>query len=149
MTAPDKTQLVGINHLVLEVNDLDAALDFYGGVFDFELRGRDDDHRMVFIDMGDQFLVLSEGRTQEADGERHFGLVVEDRSRVPELVERMGGTMLDTGAMDFHDPWGNRIQVVQYDEVQFTKTDKMLEKLGVSPEKTEDAQSQLKDKGLM
>ena len=148
MKDPDKTKLVGINHLVLEVNDLDAALEFYGNVFEFELRGRDDDHRMVFIDMGDQFLVLSEGRSQAPDGERHFGLVVEDRSDVPALVEKFGGEMLDTEAMDFRDPWGNHVQVVQYDEVQFTKTGKVMQALGASPKKTKDARAQLEDKGL-
>ncbi|QFT58726.1 Glutathione transferase FosA [Sulfitobacter sp. THAF37] len=147
MSQPEKTKLVGVNHLVLEVGDLEEALAFYRAVFDFDLRGRSD--TMAFIDMGDQFLVLSQGRDQAPDEGRHFGLVVEDRSGVPARVRAAGGTMLDTGYMDFHDPWGNRVQVVDYRDLQFTKTDAVLRKIGVSGNKTDDAQQELRDKGML
>ncbi len=147
MTEMTKTRLVGLNHIVLEVDDLDAGLAFYGTIFDFEMRGRSD--TMVFIDMGDQFLVLSEGRSQGPDGERHFGLVVEDRSGVPDLVRRAGGTMLDNGFMDFRDPWGNHVQVVEYRDLQFTKTDAVMRAIGASAEKSDDAKAELRDKGML
>ena len=81
-------RLVGINHVVLEVDDLEEALAFYGRVFELEFRGRL--RGMAFLDMGDQFLVLAEGRTQPPDGSRHFGLVVDDRDEVRRLLEQTG-----------------------------------------------------------
>ena len=130
----DKARLVGINHVVLEVGDVDEALEFYGRLFEFELRGRLP--RMAFLDMGDQFLVLAEGRTQEADGGRHFGLVVDDATLLPDR--------------DFRDPWGNHVQVVQYSEIQFSKTEAILAGMGLeSIEKSESALRELRDKGLV
>jgi lactoylglutathione lyase len=126
-------RLVGINHVVLEVGDLEEALEFYGGIFEFELRGRVPG--MAFIDIGDQFLVLAEGRSQPPDEHRHFGLVVDDRSQ---LAER-----------DFLDPWGNRVQVVQYSDIQFTKTREVLAGMGLGDlEKSESALRELCEKGL-
>ena len=130
----DRARLAGINHLVLEVGDLDEALEFYGGLFDFELRGRA--RRMAFLDMGDQFLVLAEGRTQEADGGRHFGLVVDDATLLPDR--------------DFRDPWGNHVQVVQYSEIQFSKTPEVLAGMGLDGlEKSAAAVEELRKKGLL
>jgi lactoylglutathione lyase len=126
-------RLVGINHVVLEVGDLDEALEFYGGLFEFELRGRVPG--MVFIDMGDQFLVLAEGRSQPPDRKRHFGLVVDDRSQFPER--------------DFVDPWGNRVEIVQYGDIQFSKTPEVLAGMGLDGlSKSESALRELRDKGL-
>ena len=127
-------RLVGINHVVLEVGDLDEALEYYGGLFEFELRGRVPG--MAFVDMGDQFLVLAEGSSQSADGARHFGLVVDDASRLPER--------------DFRDPWGNRVQVVQYSEIQFSKIPSVLAGMGLEGlEKSESALGELREKGLI
>ena len=120
MGVSDKARMVGINHVVLEVDDVEAALDFYARLFEFELRGRAG--TMAFLDMGDQFLVLDEGRTQPPDAARHFGLVVDDRERVRELAEQAGVELLGGRGLDFRDPWGNRVQVVQYSDVQFSKT---------------------------
>ena len=130
----DRARLVGINHVVLEVGDLDEALEFYGRLFEFELRGRA--HGMVFLDMGDQFLVLAEGRTQEPDGARHFGLVVDDLSVF--------------GERDLRDPWGNRLQLVQYSEIQFSKTPSVLAGMGLEGlDKSESALAELREKGLI
>jgi catechol 2,3-dioxygenase-like lactoylglutathione lyase family enzyme len=131
----DRARLVGINHVVLEVGDLDEALEFYGGLFEFELRGRLPG--MAFLDMGDQFLVLAEARNpQPPDGARHFGLVVDDATRLPER--------------DFLDPWGNRVQVVQYSEIQFSKTPSVLAGMGLEGlEKSESALQELRGKGLI
>jgi catechol 2,3-dioxygenase-like lactoylglutathione lyase family enzyme len=143
----ERARLVGINHVVLEVDDLDAALDFYGRVFEFELRGRVP--RMAFLDMGDQFLVLDEGRTQAPDGSRHFGLVVDDRERVRRLAEEAGAELLHGRGIDFRDPWGNRVQVVQYSDIQFSKTPEVLRGMGLEDlEKSPAALAELREKGL-
>jgi catechol 2,3-dioxygenase-like lactoylglutathione lyase family enzyme len=130
----DKARLVGVNHVVLEVGDLEEALGWYGERFEFELRGR---HRgMAFLDMGDQFLVLAEGRSQGPDGQRHFGLVVDDLGKLPQK--------------DFHDPWGNHVQLVQYSEIQFSKTDAVLSGMGLEGlEKSPAALDELRQKGLL
>jgi catechol 2,3-dioxygenase-like lactoylglutathione lyase family enzyme len=140
---------VGINHLVLEVKDLEAALDFYGSVFDFELRGRV--RGMAFIDMGDQFLVLAESRGPgPPDRERHFGLVVDDREAVRRRLEEVGADILRGRGLDFRDPWGNRVQVVEYGQIQFSKTDSVLRGMELEGlEKSERALAELRDKGLI
>jgi catechol 2,3-dioxygenase-like lactoylglutathione lyase family enzyme len=142
----DTVRLVGINHVVLEVDDVEAALDFYGRIFEFELRGRAG--RMAFLDMGDQFLVLAQGRTQEPDGSRHFGLVVDDRERVRELAEQAGAELLGGRGLDFRDPWGNHVQVVQYSDIQFSKTPAVLAGMGLDLEKSPAALDELREKGL-
>ena len=143
MSAP---RLVGINHVAIEVGDLDEALAFYGGIFELELRGRT--RGMAFVDMGDQFVALSEGRTQPPDRHRHFGLVVDDKAAVRAALERAGVEIAAGRGLDFHDPWGNLIQVVQYDEIQFTKTDAVLEAMGLELGKTERALAELRAKGV-
>jgi catechol 2,3-dioxygenase-like lactoylglutathione lyase family enzyme len=141
-----KPRLVGINHVVLEVDDLEQGLDFYGRIFEFELRGRAG--RMAFLDMGDQFLVLAAGRTQAPDGARHFGLVVDDRERVRELAEQAGAELLGGRGLDFRDPWGNHVQVVQYSDIQFSKTPAVLAGMGLDLDKSPDALGELREKGL-
>jgi catechol 2,3-dioxygenase-like lactoylglutathione lyase family enzyme len=139
--------LVGINHVVLEVDDLDEALAFYGRLFEIELRGRV--HGMAFVDMGDQFLVLAEGRSQPPDGQRHFGLVVDDREDVRRRLEGTGAEILGGGGLDFHDPWGNHVQIVQYEDIQFTKTPEVLAGMGLEGlRKSEAALRELREKGL-
>jgi lactoylglutathione lyase len=140
-------RLVGINHVALEVGDVEQALDFYGRIFDFELRGRVPG--MVFIDMGDQFLALSEDRQGPADAHRHFGLVVDDRDAARAALEQAGVEIRPGRGLDFVDPWGNRIQVVDYREVQFTKADRVLSGMGLDGlEKFSSALEELRKKGL-
>jgi catechol-2,3-dioxygenase len=147
-SADEKTKphIVGVNHIALEVGDIDEALDFYGRIFAFTLRGRG--QGAAFIDMGDQFIALMRGRKQPSDDQRHFGLVVDDRSRVRELAVAAGATMLEGGRLDFLDPWGNRVQVVEYRDLQFTKTDAVLKHMGLDLEKSPDAQAELRAKGI-
>ncbi|PTR16021.1 putative enzyme related to lactoylglutathione lyase [Nitrosospira sp. Nsp2] len=147
-SADEKTKphIVGVNHIALEVGDIDEALDFYGRIFAFKLRGRG--QSAAFIDMGDQFIALMRGRKQPSDDQRHFGLVVDDRSRVRELAQAAGATMLEGGRLDFLDPWGNRVQVVEYRDLQFTKTDAVLKYMGLDLEKTAEAQTELRAKGI-
>ncbi len=141
-----RPRLVGINHVALEVGDIEAALAFYGAIFAFELRGRHDG--MAFLDMGDQFLALAEGREQGADLHRHFGLVVDDRSRVKELALAAGAELVDGPFLDFCDPWGNRIEVVEYADLQFTKAHEVLRGMGLDLGKSDEARGQLAEKGM-
>ncbi|HET6756814.1 MAG TPA: VOC family protein [Burkholderiales bacterium] len=151
MNETAKPRVVGINHIALEVGDVKEALHFYRRIFKFELRGGDFEAPgscPAFIDMGDQFIALMPGRKQKADDHRHFGLVVDDRSRVRELAEAAGATMLDGPFFDFLDPWGNRIQVVEYRDLQFMKTDAVLKFMGLELDKSEEAQAELRKKGI-
>ena len=143
----DRARLVGINHIALEVDDLEEALAFYGRIVEFELRGRVPG--MVFLDMGDQFIALSEGRTQPPDGARHFGLVVDDREAVRAALGEAGAEVLRGRGLDFRDPWGNHVQVVEYGDIQFTKAPEILRGMGLEDlEKSPDALRELRDKGL-
>jgi catechol 2,3-dioxygenase-like lactoylglutathione lyase family enzyme len=135
---------IGINHLALEVGSIDEALAFYGRLFDVELRGRIPG--MAFVDLGDQFLALAEGRTQGPDATRHFGLVVDDQAAVLAAVREAGVAIF--GGNSFLDPWGNQVQVVAYAEIQFSKTPEILHGMGLELEKTESALRELRDKGL-
>jgi catechol 2,3-dioxygenase-like lactoylglutathione lyase family enzyme len=143
-------RLIGINHVALEVGDVDEALDFYRRVFAFELRGRVPG--MAFVDMGDQFLALAEGRTQPRDDGRHFGLVVDDLRAVRASLADEGIEAIETGGgsgFDFYDPWGNRIEVVEYGEIQFERTPGVKRKLGIEGlTKSESARREIEDRGL-
>jgi catechol 2,3-dioxygenase-like lactoylglutathione lyase family enzyme len=142
-----KARALGINHVVLEVGDLDEALKFYGAIFEFNLRGKSE--RNAFIDLGDQFIQLSLGKTQSADDKRHFGFVVDNREPVAKALDKLGVKRLDQ-RLNFRDPWGNRIEVVPYDEIQFTKAPYVLKGMGVgSLEKTPNAIDELKKKGMV
>jgi lactoylglutathione lyase len=142
-----KPRLVGMNHVALEVGDLEEALTFYGRVFEFTLRGRG--RGMAFIDMGDQFIALSSGRTQSPDEHRHLGLVVDDRKAARKALEEAGADILPGGGLNFRDPWGNFIQVVEYGDVQFTKAGHVLRGLGLGGlEKSPRALEELRAKGL-
>jgi lactoylglutathione lyase len=142
-----KPRLVGINHVALEVGDIAEALAFYGQLFEFSLRGRSD--TMAFIDMGDQFIALSKGRTQARDEHRHFGLVVDDRAPVRQALEKLGVEILPGRGLDFVDPWGNRIQVVEYRDIQFTKAPEVLGAMALENlHKSERALQELADKGI-
>jgi catechol 2,3-dioxygenase-like lactoylglutathione lyase family enzyme len=145
--AASKARLVGINHVALEVGNIDEALDFYGRLFDFSLRGRS--ATMAFLDMGDQFIALATGRTQPTDQERHFGLVVDDRAALRRALEDAGATILPSRGLDFLDPWGNHIQVVEYRDIQFTKAPEVLAAMDLGHlAKTEAACEELAAKGI-
>jgi lactoylglutathione lyase len=143
----ERAKLVGINHVALEVGDVEEALEFYGRFFEIELRGRAGS--MAFIDMGDQFIALARGREGGPDRARHFGLVVDDKERVRELLQEAGIPVQASGSLDFRDPWGNNFQVVDYREIQFTKAEHVLSAMGLDGlEKNEDALEELRAKGL-
>jgi lactoylglutathione lyase len=140
--------MVGINHVALAVGDVDEAVEFYGRIFELELRGRV--HGMAFLDMGDQFLALAEGDDPVADRRRHFGLVVDDSGRVRSALQEAGVEVEPSRGLRFRDPWGNLVEVVQYSEIQFTKAPPVLEGMGLGRlGKSGSAQRELREKGLL
>jgi predicted enzyme related to lactoylglutathione lyase len=142
-----KARAIGFNHVALEVGDIDEALTFYGRLFAFELRGRS--KSSAFIDLGDQFLALQKGRTQPADEGRHFGLVVDDKEAVRRALVDAGVETLPGPFLDFLDPWGNRIEIVDYENIQFTKAPNVLRGMGLEHlSKNEKAMKELKEKGM-
>src|SRR5262245_13687144 len=142
-----KPRLVGINHIALEVGDIEQALESYGRIFAFSLPGRG--RGQAFIDMGDQFIALIETAAPHRDKHRHFGLVVDDRSTVRELAAAAGAEVLPGRFLDFLDPWGNLVQVVEYADLQFTKAPEVLRAMGLELEKSEKALKELADKGVV
>jgi lactoylglutathione lyase len=147
MPASKKARAVGFNHVALEVGDIDAALAFYGRIFDFKLRSKS--ATAAFIDLGDQFIALQKGRTQPADDGRHFGLVVDDKEAVREALADAGVKALPGPFLDFLDPWGNRIEIVGYANIQFTKAPNVLRGMGLSHlSKNQAAIKELTDKGM-
>ena len=147
MSTPKKARAVGFNHVAIEVGDIDEALAFYGNLFDFELRGKSE--TMAFIDLGDQFLALQRGRSQAADDGRHFGIVVDDKEAVRQALAAAGVEALPGRFLDFQDPWGNRIEIVGYDNIQFTKAPNVLRGMGLEHlTKNEKAIEELTGKGM-
>src|SRR5215813_5800521 len=147
MADPKKARAVGLNHVALEVGDIDEALTFYGRLFEFKLRGKSKDS--AFIDLGDQFLALRKGRRQPADDGRHFGLVVDDKEAVRAALVAAGVKPLPGRFLDFLDPWGNRIEIVGYDNIQFGKAPNVLRGMGLTHlSKNSDAMKELTDKGM-
>ena len=139
-------RLVGINHVALEVGDLEEALEWYASIFDFDPPEREPG--MAFIDMGDQFIALSEGRRQPRDDSRHFGLVVDDKAATRAALEAAGAEILPGRRLNFRDPWGNYVQVVAYEDIQFTKAPEILRGMQLELGKSERALEELREKGL-
>jgi predicted enzyme related to lactoylglutathione lyase len=147
MTDARKARAVGLNHVALEVGDIEEALAFYGRIFQFEMRSRSDVD--AFIDLGDQFIALQKGRKQAADDGRHFGLVVDDKEAVRRALAEAGVEILPGPFLDFRDPWGNRIEIVGYSNIQFTKAPHVLRGMGLAHlSKNADALKELADKGM-
>ena len=139
-------KLVGINHVALEVRDLERTLDFYGRLFELRLRSRS--AGAAFVDIGDQFLALMQGRSQSPDGARHFGLVVDDKEATRRALAEAGAAIVPGRRLDFLDPDGNRVEIVQYDQIQFTKSPEVLHGMGLELGKTNEALAELREKGL-
>ena len=147
MTETKKARAVGINHVALEVGDIDEALDFYAQFLEFTLRGKSE--KMAFIDMGDQFIAIAKVEVQQRDNDRHFGLVVDDKKAVGRMLNELGIEIVSERFMDFYDPWGNRIEIVGYEGIQFTKADNVLRGMGLDGlGKTDKAIQELTDKGM-
>src|SRR6516162_4128999 len=147
MAKPRKPRAVGFNHVALEVGDIEQALAFYQRLFDFKLRGKS--ATMAFIDLGDQFIALQKGRTQAPDDGRHFGLVVDDKEATRRALKAAGVKILPGRFLDFRDPWGNRVEIVGYDNIQFTKAPNVLRGMGLTRlAKNANAKKELAEKGM-
>lgn len=145
--APRRARAVGINHIALEVGDIDAALEFYGAFLEFEVARRSD--AAAFVYFGDQFINFARGRRQGPDDRRHFGIAVDDKELARQRLEELGVTFLDGRFMDFLDPWGNRVEITTYTKIQYTKADHVLRGMGLGHlGKTEDALAELRAKGM-
>jgi lactoylglutathione lyase len=148
MTSASKPRLIGFNHVAIEVGNIDEALDFYSKLFTFDLRSREPG--MAFIDLGDQFLALQETKNPAPTGGRHFGLVVEDKEAARAAIAEAGIKTEPGPFLDFRDPWGNLVEVVGYQNIQFTKADHVLRGMGLSHmRKNERAIRELADKGMV
>ena len=142
-----KARAVGINHIALEVGDIDEALDFYGSFLEFDIQSRSEN--AAFIYFGDQFINFSRGRGQGPDDDRHFGIAVDDKELVRRTLGEMGVELLDGRFLDFLDPWGNRVEITTYTNIQFTKADHILRGMGLGHlEKTDHAIEELRQKGM-
>ncbi len=147
MTAAGKARVVGFNHIALEVGDIDEALAFYSSIFDFKLRSQS--ATMAFIDLGDQFINFSKGRRQAPDDERHFGLVVDEKETVRVKLAELGIEILPGPFLDFLDPWGNRVEIIGYPDIQFTKAPHVLRGMGLGNlRKSQKAIDELTEKGM-
>ncbi len=148
MKTGTKPRIVGFNHVALEVADIDEALDFYGQLFDFTLRSKSE--QIAFIDLGDQFINFSKGRRQAPDDARHVGLVVDDKEAVRVRLAELSIEILPGRFLDFLDPWGNRIEIIGYPDIQFTKAPHILRGMGLEGlKKTQKALDELADKGMV
>lgn len=142
-----KARAVGINHVALEVGDIPEALDFYGSFLDFDIQSQSD--TAAFIYFGDQFINFMTGRTQGPDKGRHFGIAVDDKPLARSLLEGMGVEFIDSRFLDFLDPWGNRIEITTYENIQYSKADHVLQGMGLGHlRKTDKALSELEAKGM-
>jgi lactoylglutathione lyase len=148
MSDSKKPKLVGINHVAIEVGDIDEALAWYAQIFDFNLRNRHE--RSAFIDMGDQFINMTRVPDYRQDGveRRHIGFVVDDRTTVKARAEAAGAKMVEGPFLDFLDPWGNRIEVVEYSNIQFTKAPNVQRGMGLNLAKNDNAKKELAEKGM-
>jgi len=147
MAEAKRARAIGVNHVALEVGDIEEALVFYGRLFEFTLRGKSKDS--AFIDLGDQFIALQKGRKQPGDDGRHFGLVVDDKEAVRKALAAAGANVLPGRFLDFLDPWGNRIEIVGYDNIQFTKAPHVLKGMGLGAlSKSAQAVKELAEKGM-
>jgi lactoylglutathione lyase len=149
MSETGKPRLVGINHVAIEVGNIEEGLAFYGRIFDFTLRGRSE--RSAFIDLGDQFInmtLIPEGPRRQGVERRHIGFVVDDRSTVIDRIKAAGAQLVEGPFLDFLDPWGNRIEVVEYQNIQFTKAPHVLRGMGLALDKNDNARRELAEKGM-
>lgn len=142
-----KAKAVGINHVALEVGNIDAALEFYGAFLDFEIESQNEN--AAFIYFGDQFINFAKGRSQSPDTQRHFGIAVDDKELARQTLIEMGVEIMPGRFLDFHDPWGNRVEITTYTNIQFSKADHVLKGMGLGHlEKTDEVIEELREKGM-
>ena len=142
-----KANAVGINHIALEVDNIAAALEFYGSFLNFEIESQSEQD--AFIYFGDQFINFSRNPDRAPDQLRHFGIAVDDKPLVRKTLQEMGVELMPGKFLDFLDPWGNRVEITTYENIQFSKTDAVLKGMGLDHlKKTEEAIEELRAKGM-
>ena len=142
-----KANAVGINHIALEVDDISAALEFYGSFLNFEVESQSEQD--AFIYFGDQFINFSKNSDRAPDQLRHFGIAVDDKPLVRKTLQEMGVDLMEGPFLDFLDPWGNRVEITTYEKIQFSKTDAVLKGMGLDHlKKSEEAIEELRAKGM-
>ena len=147
MTETTKARPVGINHVALEVGDIGEALAFYAGFLDFDVESQTDS--IAFVYFGDQFINFMKNTDREPDQARHFGIAVDDKERARSALLAMGVELLDGCFLDFLDPWGNRVELTTYVNIQFTKASHVLRGMSLGHlKKTDNALSELREKGM-
>ena len=140
--------MVGINHVAFEVYDLDETLGWYQRYFDVRLRGRRG--TMAWIDLGDQFIALSETAGVTPDRGRHVGVVVDDKEGLRAALRDAGVEVAAFGSLRVRDPSGNLLEIVDYRDVQFSKEAGVLRGMGLEGlEKSAPARDELRGKGLL
>ena len=146
-TKAPRAHAVGINHIALEVGDIDEALEFYGRFLEFEVHERND--AAAFIYFGDQFINFTKNSDRKPDQLRHFGIAVDDKPLVRRTLEAMGVELLSSEFLDFLDPWGNRVEITTYADIQYTKAEHVLRGMGLGHlSKTKRALAELRAKGM-
>lgn len=147
MSPSPKARAVGINHVALEVDDIGAALAFYGKFLDFQVDEQTDEMAIVYF--GDQFINFIRNRDRKPDQMRHFGIAVDDKPLAKRTLEAMGVKFLNSRFLDFIDPWGNRVEITTYTNIQFTKADHVLRGMGLGHlTKSDEALKELRAKGM-
>lgn len=142
-----KAHAVGINHVAIEVGDIGEALEFYGRFLDFTVEEETPD--MAIIYFGDQIINFIRNADRRPDTMRHFGIAVDDKALVRKRLETMGVKLIDSRFLDFLDPWGNRVEITTYANIQFTKTDHVLRGMGLGHlKKSDDALAELRAKDM-
>lgn len=121
---------VGINHVSLEVGNIAEAIAFYTSILAVEVDDVEEDR--CSLELGDQFIALTRGRVQDGDGDRHFGLVVDDKEMVRARLAELGIPVLPGRFLGFLDPWGNHVEIVGYGNIRFAKTPAVLESMGMT-----------------
>lgn len=108
---PGKATPVGIQQVALEVENVGEALKFYGKILDITLQDREPG--FARISLGNQSLILTEGRTQTYDTHRYLGLLIDDKDLIRKALHATGAEVLYGESLDFLDPWGNRIKIAE------------------------------------
>jgi predicted enzyme related to lactoylglutathione lyase len=142
-----RARAVGINHVAIEVGDIGAALKFYGRFLEFAVEEETPD--MAIIYFGDQFINFIRNPDRRPDSLRHFGIAVDDKPLARKTLESMGVRLIDSRFLDFLDPWGNRVEITTYSNIQFTKADHVLRGMGLSHlKKSGEALAELRAKDM-
>ncbi len=142
-----RARAVGINHVAIEVGDIGKALEFYGKLLEFTVEEQTPEMAIVYF--GDQFINFIRNFDRKPDAMRHFGIAVDDKPLARRTLAAMSVQLIDSRFLDFLDPWGNRVEITTYANIQYTKADHVLRGMGLGHlKKTDEALAELRAKGM-